>query len=107
MADPKLYSVSLRLGKAFWSRGPVALCFQGFSSSQQTGPQAAPGNFPYLREIKASSATSPSMSDSENQIFPQEDFGSLVQAYVELTQMMTNAHDVLYPNASRTRSLAV
>lgn len=85
--------VSLRLGKAFWSRGP-SICFQGFSASAQTGPTAAPGNFPFLREIKS--------GDS-----PQEDFASLVQAYVELTQMMSNAHDILYPNAARTRSLVL
>lgn len=88
-------SVSLRLGKAFWSRGP-AICFQGFSSSAQTGPAAAPGNFPYLREVK------PGEGD-----YPQDDFASLIQAYIELTQMMSSAHDTLYPNAARTRSLVV
>ncbi len=89
-------SVSLRLGKAFWSRGPAAVCFQGFSSSSQTGPAAGQGNFPFLREIKAGQPGG-----------PQEDFASLVQAYVELTQLMTNAQSVLYPNAARTRSLVV
>lgn len=88
-------SVSLRLGKAFWSRGPN-ICFQGFSSSAQTGPAAAPGNFPYLREVK------PGEGD-----YPQDDFASLIQAYIELTQMMSSAHDTLYPNAARTRSLVV
>lgn len=106
-------SVSLRLGKAFWSRGPAAICFQGFSSSAQTGPAAAPGNFPYLREIKPSppsTTLSPSQKNttsSSGDVYPQEDFGSLVQAYVELTQLMSNAHDVLYPNSARTRSLVV
>lgn len=89
------FSVSLRLGKAFWSRGPN-ICFQGFSSSAQTGPAAAPGNFPYLREVK------PGEGD-----YPQDDFASLIQAYIELTQMMSSAHDTLYPNAARTRSLVV
>jgi hypothetical protein len=91
-------SVSLRLGKAFWSRGPAVICFQGFSASAQTGPAAAPNNFPFLREIRAG---------EQGSTYPQEDFGSLVQAYVELTQLMSNAHDVLYPNAARTRSLVV
>jgi hypothetical protein len=62
----------------------------------QTGPAAGPGNFPFLREIKPG-----------EQEFPQEDLASLVQAYVELTQLMSNAHDVLYPNAARTRSLVM
>ncbi|BEI94648.1 uncharacterized protein CcaverHIS019_0702290 [Cutaneotrichosporon cavernicola] len=89
--------VSLRLGKAFWSRGPN-VCFQGFSASSQTGPAAAPGNFPFLRE-----ATPSPGSDAPT----QEDFASLVQTYLELTQLMSNAHDILYPNAARTRSLVV
>jgi uncharacterized membrane protein len=37
----------------------------------------------------------------------QEDLASLVQASLELTQLMSNAHEVLYPNAARTRSLVV
>ena len=69
------------------------VCFQGFSSSAQTGPAAAPGNFPFLREIKGE--------------HPQDDLAGLVQAYVELTQLMSNAHDCLYPNAARTKALVV
>jgi len=30
------------------------------------------------------------------------DSASLMQALVELTQIMTNAHDILYPSKSRT-----
>lgn len=90
-------SISMRLGKGFWTRGG-AVCFQGYSSSAQTGPAAALVNFPFLREIK------PGDPNSEH---PQDDLGSLVQAYLELTMMMSNAHDVLYPNAARTRSLVV
>ncbi|WWD19773.1 hypothetical protein CI109_104237 [Kwoniella shandongensis] len=89
--------VSIRLGKGFWARG-ASVCFQGFSSSYQTGPAAALTNFPFLREIKH--------GDPGGE-HPQEDLASLVQAYLELTQMMSNAHDVLYPNAARTRSLVV
>ncbi|ADV23934.1 specific RNA polymerase II transcription factor, putative [Cryptococcus gattii WM276] len=89
--------ISMRLGKGFWTRGG-AVCFQGYSSSAQTGPAAALVNFPFLREIK------PGDPNSEH---PQDDLGSLVQAYLELTMMMSNAHDVLYPNAARTRSLVV
>ncbi|OCF34202.1 specific RNA polymerase II transcription factor [Kwoniella heveanensis BCC8398] len=93
--------VSMRLGKGFWARG-AAVCFQGFSSSAQTGPAAAYRSFPFLREIKPS----PESAGAENE-HPQEDLGSIVQAYLELTQMMSNAHDVLYPNSARTRSLVV
>lgn len=88
--------MSLRLGKAFWSRGPN-VCFQGFSASAQTGPAAAPGNFPFLRAIDPGRGGDPALM--------QDDLASLVQTYLELTQLMSNAHDVLYPNAGRTRSL--
>lgn len=91
--------MSLRLGKAFWSRGPN-VCFQGFSASAQTGPAAAPGNFPFLREITPAPGAPPDAPS-------QEDFASLVQTYLELTQLMSNAHDILYPNAARTRSLVI
>lgn len=91
--------MSLRLGRAFWSRGPT-LCFQGFSASSQTGPRAAPSNFPYLTEIRAPEGAPPGYPE-------QEDLASLVQTYLELTQLMSNAHDVLYPNAARTRSLVL
>ncbi|WVW86321.1 hypothetical protein I302_108363 [Kwoniella bestiolae CBS 10118] len=86
--------VSLRLGKGFWARG-AAVCFQGFSAASQSGPAAGFGNFPFLREI------------ADDQDHPQEDFGSLIQAQLEMTQLMSNAHDTLYPNASRTRSLVI
>ncbi|WRT70083.1 uncharacterized protein IL334_007077 [Kwoniella shivajii] len=86
--------ISIRLGKGFWARG-AAVCFQGYSSSAQTGPAAGHGNFPFLSEI----------GDEEDH--PQDDYASLIQAYLELTQLMSNAHDVLYPNASRTRSLVM
>ncbi|ODN73405.1 hypothetical protein L202_07931 [Cryptococcus amylolentus CBS 6039] len=89
--------ISIRLGKGFWTRGG-SVCFQGYSSSAQTGPAAAIVNFPFLREIKSSDPAGNT---------PQEDLGSLVQAYLELTMMMSNAHDVLHPNAARTRSLVV
>ncbi|WVR09565.1 hypothetical protein IAU60_006634 [Kwoniella sp. DSM 27419] len=90
--------VSLRLGKGFWARG-AQVCFQGYSSSAQTGPAAGLTNFPFLREIK--------MGDHPGGDRPQEDLGAFVQAHLELTQMMSNAHDVLYPNTARTRSLVV
>ncbi|WVQ94853.1 hypothetical protein IAU59_001936 [Kwoniella sp. CBS 9459] len=92
--------VSIRLGKGFWARG-AAVCFQGFSSSAQTGPAAGHRSFPFLREVKPS----PELGAEHEQ--PSEDLSSIVQAYLELTQLMSNAHDVLYPNSARTRSLVV
>lgn len=93
--------ISLRLGKAFWSRGP-SLCFRGFSHRNQTGPAAARDNFPTLSADDHQLATpSPGIDISG----AEDDLGSLVQAYVELTQLMSNAHDVLYPSPVRTHSL--
>lgn len=39
--------ISLRTGRAFWSRGP-SLCFRGYSDLLQSGPAAAKLNFPIL-----------------------------------------------------------
>lgn len=76
------------------------MCFQGFSASAQTGPPAAPGNFPFLREIHAPDGAPPGYPE-------QEDLASVVQTYLELTQLMSNAQDVLYPNPARTRALVL
>ncbi|KAM0754657.1 hypothetical protein T439DRAFT_118591 [Meredithblackwellia eburnea MCA 4105] len=77
--------ISVRTGKAFWSRGP-GLCFTGGAGGVY--PTAAK-NFPALRFI-------PEI---------QDDFASLLQAYVELTQIMTSSHDILYPTKERTINL--
>jgi hypothetical protein len=74
--------VSLRLGLAFWSRGP-SFCFQGFSDSAQTGPAAAAANFPYLVENSQG-------PERER----QEDMAGLVQAYLELTVGLESEPDV-------------
>lgn len=79
---------------AFWSRGP-SICFEGFSSTNQTGPPAGARNFPLLCE------------PASEGVEPQEELAALVQAYVELTQMMTNAQSCLYPNAARTKSIVM
>ena len=72
------------------------ICFQGYSSASQTGPNAGKNNFPFLREIEAGQTDG-----------PQEDFASLIQAFVELTQLMTNARNFLYPSAAGTKLLVV
>jgi hypothetical protein len=84
-------TIGLRTGLAFWSRGP-SLCFVGYSHISQTGERAAVANFPYMLNHGPSSPNANEDTDS----------ASLMQALVELTQIMTNAHDILYPSKSRT-----
>ncbi|KAG6085801.1 hypothetical protein E4U16_000013 [Claviceps sp. LM84 group G4] len=71
--------VSIRLGKGFWSRGP--------------GPalhlQAA--GFPTLQA----------------QALGPDNMGLLFQAHLELTQLISNAHDILYSSTSHRKQLYV
>ncbi|RMZ92141.1 hypothetical protein DV736_g629, partial [Chaetothyriales sp. CBS 134916] len=60
--------ISVRIGKAFWSRGPGPMT--GLSSQ----------DFPSLQPQKPS----------------DEDYGKIFQATLDLTQLYTNVHDVLY-----------
>ncbi|WVR07572.1 hypothetical protein IAU60_004614 [Kwoniella sp. DSM 27419] len=85
--DPDMSSL------AFWSRGP-SLCFVGYSHISQTGSAAARVNFPLQ--------LSPGETSDES---THDDSASLMQALVELTQIMTNAHDILYPSKARTAIL--
>ncbi|KAK9234098.1 hypothetical protein V1525DRAFT_435945 [Lipomyces kononenkoae] len=78
---------SIRLGKAFWSRGP-GLCFQ----NPDVGASIT----------RDSALNFPSMALSNGN---REDFSSHVQAHVELTQILTNIHDSLYPSRDRTIAL--
>ncbi|KAI5118828.1 hypothetical protein M0805_009406 [Coniferiporia weirii] len=78
-------SISIRSGKAFWSRGP-GLCFQRTHSGALP---SASESFPSLRPIAGL----------------QDDFSAMLQAYTELTQTMASAHDVLYPSKDRTIAL--
>ncbi|KAK9454605.1 hypothetical protein V1511DRAFT_460539 [Dipodascopsis uninucleata] len=73
---------SIRVGKAFWSRGP-SLCFQNPSRG------ASALNFPTL--------VPKNIGD--------EDYASFMQAQIELTQILTNIHDTLYPSRDRTLQL--
>ncbi|KIY72965.1 hypothetical protein CYLTODRAFT_417473 [Cylindrobasidium torrendii FP15055 ss-10] len=76
--------ISIRIGKAFWSRGP-GLCFH----AQNDNEPAAHTNFPSLKPVAGL----------------QDDYASVVQAYTDLTQILTNAHDILYPSKDRTITL--
>ncbi|ODN94768.1 specific RNA polymerase II transcription factor [Cryptococcus wingfieldii CBS 7118] len=82
-------------GLAFWSRGP-SLCFVGYSHVSQTGQAAARLNFPYQLSQSSGSSTDDQQHD---------DSASLMQSMVELTQVMTNAHGILYPSRLRTETL--
>ena len=69
--------VSVRIGKAFWSRGP--------------GPMTAlrAQDFPSLQP----------------RLHRHDDFAAIYQANLELTQLFSNAHDVLYATKSRSNQL--
>ncbi|KAK5168999.1 uncharacterized protein LTR77_006308 [Saxophila tyrrhenica] len=69
--------VSVRIGKAFWSRGP--------------GPMTA---------LRAQDF--PSLQPRFNR---NDDFAAIFQANLELTQLFSNAHDVLYATKSRSNQL--
>ncbi|CAK9782838.1 hypothetical protein CC85DRAFT_286422 [Cutaneotrichosporon oleaginosum] len=82
-------TLGLRTGLAFWSRGPT-ICFQGYSDIAQTGEAAARVNFPYMMQ---------------GEVVDANDSASMMQATLELTQIMTNAHDILFSTPSRTKNL--
>ncbi|KAK1593955.1 fungal-specific transcription factor domain-containing protein [Colletotrichum navitas] len=69
--------VSIRVGKGFWSRGP--------------GPSTIPrsADFPSLRTQEAGS----------------DNLGQLFQAQLELIQLFSNAHDILYSSSSHRAQL--
>ncbi|OHW96616.1 C6 transcription factor, partial [Colletotrichum incanum] len=69
--------VSIRVGKGFWSRGP--------------GPSTIPrsADFPSLRMQEAGS----------------DNLGQLFQAQLELIQLFSNAHDILYSSSSHRAQL--
>lgn len=68
--------ISVRVGKAFWSRGPAMIKF----SSRDFQDIKFPGN-------------------------PVDNFAALCEAHLELTQLFSNAHDVLYSSKNRSAQL--
>lgn len=70
--------ISARLGQSFWSRGPSL-------SSQFTA-----ADFPSLKPV-------PGMRD--------EDYASVLQANIELTQILHNAHAILYSSTTKTLTM--
>lgn len=66
----------------------------GYSHISQTGEVAARLNFPLQLSPGA-----------ELDGRAHDDSASLMQSLVELTQVMTNAHDILYPSKLRTEVL--
>ena len=69
--------ISIRLGKGFWSRGP----------GPSTVLRAA--DFPTLRNERPGS----------------DDLALLFQAHIDLTQLFSNAHDILYSSLSHREQL--
>lgn len=76
--------ISVRIGKAFWSRGP--------------GPMTAlrAQDFPSLRFNRGDDYAGYNRND---------DFAAIFQANLELTQLFSNAHDVLYATKNRSNQL--
>lgn len=70
--------ISARLGQSFWSRGPSL-------SAQFTAE-----DFPSLRPV-------PGIRD--------EDYASVLQANIELTQILHNAHAILYSSTQKTLTM--
>lgn len=70
--------ISARLGQSFWSRGPSL-------SSQFTA-----ADFPSLKPL-------PGIRD--------EDYASVLQANIELTQILHNAHAILYSSTQKTLNM--
>ncbi|KAH0277127.1 hypothetical protein KCU91_g3395, partial [Aureobasidium melanogenum] len=68
--------ISVRVGKAFWSRGPAMIKY----SSRDFQDVKYPGN-------------------------PTDNFAALCEAHLELTQLFSNAHDVLYSSKNRSAQL--
>lgn len=70
--------ISARLGQSFWSRGPSL-------SSQFTAE-----DFPSLKPV-------PGIRD--------EDYASVLQSNIELTQILHNAHAILYSSTQKTLTM--
>lgn len=82
MAAPDIFlvdrQISARLGQSFWSRGPSL-------SSNFTA-----ADFPSLKSV-------PGTQD--------EDYASVLQANIELTQILHNAHAILYSSTQKTLTM--
>ncbi|CAG7983524.1 unnamed protein product [Penicillium olsonii] len=72
--------MSVRLGQSFWSRGP------------SLGSNFTADDFPSLKP----------QPDNEGSV---EDYASVLQATMELTQILHNAHSILYPSKERTLAM--
>ena len=75
-------SLSARIGRAFWSRGPVALT--GIRNGRRTFD-----DFPSLQP----------QSEEET------DYASILQANLDLVQLFSNVHDVLYSGMGNSMRL--
>ncbi|TAQ84213.1 hypothetical protein B7494_g7469 [Chlorociboria aeruginascens] len=100
--------ISIRLGKAFWSRGGLVFRSQPAANTSvnweahNNFPTLAP-NYPYRNMQETPHAKSLIDQNSKVSIGNES---TLVQAYLELTQILTNIHSTLYPSRDRTLALS-
>ncbi|KAI1625173.1 hypothetical protein EDD37DRAFT_629018 [Exophiala viscosa] len=95
--------VSIRLGKELWSRGP-GLAIQNPSTASMSTPLEARSNLMASTSNTTEYPTDIGSSNSHQNEGSCDNAG-LLQTYVELTQILTNIHDVLYPSRDRTIAL--
>jgi hypothetical protein len=69
--------ISVRMGQSFWSRGPSL-------------------------STKFTATDFPTLQPNSN---AEEDYASVLQAAIELTQVLHNVHDILYISRSRTMEI--
>ena len=92
MTSPR--QISVRIGKAFWSRGQ---CFPSRVSQCPSDILSGPGPMTALR-----AQDFPSL---QPRLGRNDDYAAIFQANLELTQLFSNAHDVLYATKSRSSQL--
>ena len=101
--------ISIRLGKPFWSRGGLAFRNRPAANTTNVSGEAH-NNFPTLAPNGSRRFASRDGPDTTRPVAEGEvtvgDESTLVQAYVELTQILTNIHSTLYPSRDRTLALS-
>jgi hypothetical protein len=101
--------ISIRLGKPFWSRGGLAFRNRPAANTTNVNREAH-NNFPTLAPNGQDRFASTGRPTDESPVPEGEvttgDESTLIQAYVELTQILTNIHSTLYPSRDRTLALS-
>ena len=95
--------ISVRIGKAFWSRGPGPMT--GVSSLRNDWQVDCCSSFPFLCRRTSWRLTTKQLSSQD---FPSlqplgigdEDYAKIMAATLDLVQLYSNVHDVLYSGVS-------